>query len=118
MKTLQPKIEKCIFVGYSEDVKGYRLLQPHSNKIIIRRDAKFDENILAFEPNSTFVPSSASVPPSLPNSFVNDPIMVSSSDDDSEDENPLPPTHLPRDESFEATGDLVGDPSYQRRTCS
>ena len=25
-KALQPKSEKCIFVGYSEDVKGYRLL--------------------------------------------------------------------------------------------
>ena len=27
-KALQPKSEKCIFVGYSEDVKGYRLLHP------------------------------------------------------------------------------------------
>jgi hypothetical protein len=27
-KALQPKSEKCIFVGYSEDVKGYILLQP------------------------------------------------------------------------------------------
>ena len=27
-KALQPKSVKCIFVGYSEDVKGYRLLQP------------------------------------------------------------------------------------------
>jgi hypothetical protein len=35
------------FVGYSEDVKGYKLLQPHSNEIIIGRDVKFDENILA-----------------------------------------------------------------------
>jgi hypothetical protein len=34
-KGLQPKSEKCIFVGYFEDVKGYRLLQPHSNEIII-----------------------------------------------------------------------------------
>ena len=25
-KALQPKSEKCIFVGYYEDVKGYRLL--------------------------------------------------------------------------------------------
>jgi hypothetical protein len=41
---LQPKSEKCIFVGYSEDVKGYRLLQSHCNEIIIRRDVKFDEN--------------------------------------------------------------------------
>jgi transposase InsO family protein len=33
-KALQPKSEKCIFVGYSKDVKGYRLLQPHSNEVI------------------------------------------------------------------------------------
>ena len=43
-KSLQPKSEKCIFVGYSVDVKGYILLQPHSNDVIIRRDVKFDEN--------------------------------------------------------------------------
>jgi hypothetical protein len=47
-----------IFVGYSEDVKGYRLLQYHSNEIIIRRDVKYDENILAYELNLVFVPSS------------------------------------------------------------
>ena len=46
-KALQSKSEKCIFVGYSEDVKGYRLLQPHSHDIIIIRDVKIDENILA-----------------------------------------------------------------------
>jgi hypothetical protein len=28
-KALQPKGEKCIFVGYFEDVKGYILLQSH-----------------------------------------------------------------------------------------
>jgi hypothetical protein len=35
MKSLQPKSEKCIYVGYSEDVKCYRLLQPHSNEILL-----------------------------------------------------------------------------------
>jgi hypothetical protein len=97
---LQPKSEKCIFVGYSEDVKGYRLLQPHCNEIIIRRDVKFDENLLAYEPNSMIVPSSAYEPSStfVPSSV---PILVSSSDDDSEDENPPPPAHLPPDESIE-----------------
>ena len=44
-KALQPKSEKCIFVGYSKDAKGYRLLQPHSHDIIIIRDVKFDENL-------------------------------------------------------------------------
>jgi hypothetical protein len=144
---LQPKSENCIFVGYSEDVKGYRLLQPQCNEIIIRRDVKFDENILACEPNLMIVPSSACEPSSAfvpspayePSStFVPSsvPIMVSSSDDDSEDENPPPPAHLPPDESFEpeqapapqlprwvrstreAVGDLVGDPSDQRQTHS
>src|ERR1700722_16593423 len=61
-KALQPKSEKCIFFGYSEYVKGYRLLQPHCNEIIIRRDVKFDENILACEPNLTIVPSSSYKP--------------------------------------------------------
>jgi hypothetical protein len=99
-KALQLKSEKCIFVGYYEDVKGYRLLQPHCNEIILRRDVKFDENILACEPNSAVVPSSACEPSStvVPYSI---PILDSSSDDESEDENPPPSTDIPLDESFE-----------------
>ena len=99
-KALQPKSEKCIFVGYSEDVKGYRLLQPHCNEIILRRDVKFDEHILACEPNSAAVPSS-SYEPSLAVVPSSVSILDSSSDDDSEDENPPPPAHPPPDESFE-----------------
>jgi hypothetical protein len=125
----------CIFFGYSEDVKGYRLLQPHCNEIILRRDVKFDENILAYEPNSVVVPSSAYEPSSafVPSSV---PILVSSSDDESEDENPPSPDHPPPNESFEpelapapplprwvlstreATSDLVSDPLDQCQTCS
>ena len=48
-KALQPKSEKCIFVGYFEYVVGYRLLQPKSNDIIIK--FKFNENNLAWETN-------------------------------------------------------------------
>jgi hypothetical protein len=100
-KHCRPKSEKCIFVGYSEDVKGYRLLQSHCNEIIIRIDVKFDENILACEPNSAFVPSLACEPNSavVPSSdckpsstFVPSYDLVSSSYDDSEDENPPPLT--------------------------
>jgi hypothetical protein len=105
---LHPKSEKCIFVGYSEDVKGYRLIKSHCNKIIIRRDVKFDENILACEPNSAFVPYLACEPnsavvPSLacepPSSFLPSSYLDSSSDDDNEDENTPLSAHL--DESFE-----------------
>ena len=98
-KSLQPKSEKCIFVGYSEDVKGCRLLQPHSNNVIIRRYVKFDENLLAYDPNSAVVPSLACesdltiVPSSTSNFFDRFPTLVS--DDDNEDENPYPPAHIP-----------------------
>jgi hypothetical protein len=112
---LHPKSEKCIFVGCYEEVKGYRLLQPHCNEIIIRRDVKFDENLLADEPNSAIVPSSACEPSSMfePSSV---PILVSSSDDDSEDENPPLPSHPPPDESFEPKPEPV--PPLPRWFCS
>jgi hypothetical protein len=130
-KALQPKSEKCIFVGYFEDVKGYRLLEPHCNEIIIRRDAKFDENLLDCKPNSTIVPSSAYEPSSMfVPYFV--PIRVSSSDDDSEDKNPPLLAHLPPNDSIEieptptpplprwvySTREPIGDPSDQRQTHS
>jgi hypothetical protein len=73
-------------------------IKSHCNEIIIRRDVKFDENLLACEPNLTIVPSSACDPYST---FVPSYDLVSSSYDDSEDENPPSPTHPPPDESFE-----------------
>jgi hypothetical protein len=65
--------------------------------------------IRAIVPSSACKPSSTFVP-----SFV--PIMVSSSDDDSEDENPPLPTHLPLDESFETKLTLA--PPLPRWVCS
>jgi hypothetical protein len=61
---------------------------------------------LAWELNSTIVPSSA-YDPSLMFVPSSVPIMVSSSNDDIEDENPPPPTHLPPYESFELEPALV-----------
>ena len=88
-------MKKYIFFGYSDDVNGYRLLQPKSKNIIIRRDVKFDENIAACEPSSAGVPSLACEP----NSTYVPPLSISSnsknipstSDDDNEDENLPPP---------------------------
>jgi len=82
-KSLELKSEKCIFVGYFEDVKGYRLLQPKSKNVIIRRDVKFVGNISAYEPSSMDVP-----PLSIPSNSENIP----SSYDDSEDDSPPPPS--------------------------
>ena len=122
-KALQPKSEKCIFVRYSEDVKSYRLIKPHSHDIIIRRDVKFDENILACKPDLAIVPSSSS------SSNFLDRFPTPVSDDDSEDENPPPLAHVPSigptpilprwfRSTCEAAGDLDSDPRDQCRTRS
>uniref|UniRef100_A0A251T6N3 Putative zinc finger, CCHC-type n=1 Tax=Helianthus annuus TaxID=4232 RepID=A0A251T6N3_HELAN len=41
---LDDKTEKMIFVGYSENSKGYKLFNPLTNKITISRDVIFDES--------------------------------------------------------------------------
>ena len=128
-KALQPKSEQCIFVGYSEEIKGYRLLQPHSKNIIIRRDVKFDEGLSTCELFLTSVPSSSLL-------FDTTPVLFSSSNDESEDENQPLPALVPLVRSIEhepapapqrprwvcstrqAVGDLAGDPLDQRRTRS
>ena len=41
---LDPKSRKCIFLGYADGVKGYRLWDPTARKVIISRDIIFAEN--------------------------------------------------------------------------
>ena len=36
LKKLDPKSHKCIFIGYSEDSKAYRLFDPSKQSVIIR----------------------------------------------------------------------------------
>eukprot|EP00253_Pinus_taeda_P002143 PITA_02143 len=99
-------------------VKGYRRIPLKSKNVIIRRDVKFAENILAYEPSSVDVP-----PLSIPSTSEN----ISSSDDDSEDDNPPPPSQDPPSApqlpkwvhaTWDAVGTLVGNPTDQRRTRS
>ncbi len=53
---LDPKAKECVFVGYSEGSKAYRLWNPASQKIVISRNVIFDEGalceLLAIQPNS------------------------------------------------------------------
>jgi hypothetical protein len=43
-KKLDDRSEKCIFIGYSETSKAYRLYNPITKKLILSRDVKFLEN--------------------------------------------------------------------------
>ena len=44
-RKLDPKTEKCVFLGYSENQKGYRLFDTRRQKVIHSRDVVFDETV-------------------------------------------------------------------------
>ncbi|GKB11024.1 retrotransposon protein, putative, ty1-copia subclass [Tanacetum coccineum] len=41
---LEPRVFKCIFVGYPKETIGYSLYYPPKNKVFVARNAKFFEN--------------------------------------------------------------------------
>jgi len=42
-RKLDAKYEPCMFIGYCEHSKAYKFFNPKSHKIIVSRDAIFDE---------------------------------------------------------------------------
>ncbi|KAF8378886.1 hypothetical protein HHK36_030235 [Tetracentron sinense] len=42
-KKLDDRSEKCIFIGYSEESKAYKLYNPLTNKVVVSRDVIFSE---------------------------------------------------------------------------
>jgi len=42
-KKLDPKAEKCIFIGYAQDKKAYKCYNPNTRQVVISRDVVFDE---------------------------------------------------------------------------
>jgi hypothetical protein len=45
---LDPRSAKCVFLGYSSHHKGYRCLDPLSNRVILSRHVVFDESTFPF----------------------------------------------------------------------
>ncbi|KAJ0872693.1 putative RNA-directed DNA polymerase [Helianthus annuus] len=51
---LNSRAEKCVFIGYSLEKKGYKLFSLDSRSIIFSRDVKFYETIFPFKEQSVF----------------------------------------------------------------
>ncbi len=47
---LDPKAEKCIFIGYSSEQKGYRCFSLFTRKLQVSRDVVFDEMASWYSP--------------------------------------------------------------------
>ena len=77
-KALEPQSKVCIFVGYPDHLKAYKLMDPETHDIFYERSVHFEETC----------PSLPSTPPS--SSFVD---SEQSDESDSEDEIPTTLTH-------------------------
>jgi len=42
---LDPKVKKCIFIGYSLEQKGYRCFNPFTRKLQVSTNVVFDEMV-------------------------------------------------------------------------
>lgn len=52
LKKMEPRALRCIFIGYSQQTeRGYIFYDPAQNKIIVRRDAVFDESSFTMDRN-------------------------------------------------------------------
>ena len=49
---LAPKTDKCLFVGYSKEIKGYYFYNPSKNKVFVAHKAVFLEKEFISERNS------------------------------------------------------------------
>ena len=115
-KALQPQSQECLFVGYSEYSKGYKLINLSTNKAFIERCVQFQE-----EPLAAVEVGEASSPPK-PLKVSEEFVEHADSDLSDGDEfiaNPNSPTR-PKwaAKTLHAAGELVGNPNDPRRTRS
>lgn len=78
-----PRATPCVFMGYPNGQKGYKVLDLGTGSLFTSRDITFHENIFPFHLNN-FPPTS-----NIPHSFTLDPIYIPTSSDPSD----IMPTH-------------------------
>lgn len=59
-KKFEPKSSPCIFIGFTEGVKGYKILNKRTRQVTHTRDAVFVEGIEAHQPVGEVISASSS----------------------------------------------------------
>uniref|UniRef100_A0A2P2M4R4 Retrovirus-related Pol polyprotein from transposon TNT 1-94 n=1 Tax=Rhizophora mucronata TaxID=61149 RepID=A0A2P2M4R4_RHIMU len=54
---LEPRVKKCIILGYASRMKGYRLWCLNPPKFVISRDITFDESSILHSKGESSMPS-------------------------------------------------------------
>ncbi|KAH9316709.1 hypothetical protein KI387_025336, partial [Taxus chinensis] len=94
-KALEKKSKPCIFIGYRKGAKGYRVLNPTTHEIYMKRSLKLQEKY----PTYTSQPIEVTFPLSDHDSYFYDnlvdyePPAPPSIDSDSSDEEDYVPSH-------------------------
>ena len=115
-KDLQPQSQEFLFVGYSEDSKGYKLINLSTNKAFIERIVQFQEEpLVAVEVRESSSPPNPLIVSGETNEFAYSD--MSNNDDLIADHN-IPTRPKWEENTIHATGELVGNPSDTRRTRS
>jgi len=58
---LDSKSRKCVFLGYADGVKGYRLWDPTAHKVVISRDVIFAEGKMQMEEHNSILKETTAV---------------------------------------------------------
>jgi hypothetical protein len=53
---LEPRAAKCIFLGYQPSVKGYKLRNPQTRKVVLSRNVIFNESAMFYDNLSVDAP--------------------------------------------------------------
>ena len=115
-KALQPQSQECLFVGYTEDSKGYKIINLSTKKYFIERSVQFrEEPLVAVEVGEFSSMPNPLIVSGETNEYV-DSDMYDNDDFIADPENPTRTKWVAN--TIHATGELDGNPNDTRRTRS